>query len=125
MFLDTPLTLTTFEFEFHIVDGIRRSVLARLLLLGDELFSECVIVGFGASFVYHDFLLVVGDLVDDVLGTAAAEFQLIESRDAVRVDRESARMEGLERSGGAREMDDRVIKRAGRTYPETGYRRVS
>jgi len=86
--------LTTFELKFDIVDGIRRSILARLLLLGDELLSESVVVRLFADLVYHDFLLVIGDLVDNVFGSTTVELQLIESRDTVWVDGESGHRHG-------------------------------
>ena len=84
-----PLALSTSEFELYIVDCVRRTILAVGFFLCDELFSECIIVCVVADFVYHDFFLVIGDLVDDVFGTAATELQFVELGDAVRVDRET------------------------------------
>jgi hypothetical protein len=90
IFRRIPLALTALELELYVVDGIRRAILAIGLFLGDELFPESVIVWLVADFVHHNFLLIVGDLVDDVFGTAATEFQLVELGDAVRIDGETA-----------------------------------
>ena len=96
-----PLALASLEFEFDVVDGIRWPVLAGLLLFGDELFSEGVVVGLFANLVNYDFLLIIGDLVDDVFWTAATKLELVESGNAVWIDGESGRFVGLERNEGA------------------------
>jgi hypothetical protein len=84
-----PLALSSLKFELDIINGVRRTVLAAALFLCDELLPEHVIVRLAADFVYHDFLLVVGDLVDDVFWPAAPQLELIELGHAFRVDRET------------------------------------
>lgn len=103
-FLLIPLAFAALELKLHIVDGIRGPILATTLLLGDELLSEGIVIRFSADLVHHNFLLVIGDLVNNVLGTTSSKFQLIEGGDAVRVDGESGRIEELERNEGVREM---------------------
>lgn len=87
--VSAPLALSAFELELDVVDGVRWSIFAALLFLGNQLLSESVVVLFCASLIYHDFLLVIGDLVDDIFRTATAELELIESRHAFRVYGES------------------------------------
>jgi hypothetical protein len=72
----SPFALTTLKLEFNIVDGVRRAVLARALLLGYQLLTEDIVIAVGADLVNDNLFLVVGDLVDDVLGTAAASLEL-------------------------------------------------
>ena len=82
-----PLALSSFELEFNIVDSVRRSAFASLLLRSNQLLPEDIVICLFSNLVYDDLFLIIRYLVDDVLRSAAAELELVERRDAFWIDR--------------------------------------
>lgn len=77
-----PLALTG-QLVLDVVDCVAGSGTAHTVLGLGELITEDLVVLVLADGVYDDFLLVVGDLVDDVLGLSVAAAEVLEGSDAV------------------------------------------
>ena len=69
--VDAPLALAALKLKFDVVDGVGRTILARFLLLANELLAEGVVVRLFANLINDNLFLVVGNLVDDVFGSLA------------------------------------------------------
>lgn len=80
-----PLALAG-NLVLDIVDSVTRGGAALAVLGIGELVAEDLVVLVLADGVYDDRLLVIGDLVDDVLGLAVAPAEVLEGSDAVILD---------------------------------------
>jgi hypothetical protein len=85
-----PLALTTAEVVLNVVDSVAGGRTALAVLGSSELLTENLVVLVVADGIDNNVLLVIGDLVDDVLGLALAETELVECRQALVLDGNTA-----------------------------------
>lgn len=97
---NAPLALTATKVVLDVVDsetghGGAVGVLSRI-----ELAAEDLVVLVVANLVDNNALLVIGDLVDDELGLALAQTELVECSDALILNLNTAYRLSISRSGG-------------------------
>jgi hypothetical protein len=85
-----PLALTTAEVVLNVVDSVPGSGAALAVLGSSELLAENLVVLVVTDGIHNNVLLVIGDLVNDVLGLALAETELVECRQALVLDGNTA-----------------------------------
>ena len=85
-----PIALATAELVLNVVDGVPRSGTTLAVHGGSELLAENLVVLVVTDGVDNDVLLVIGDLVDDVLGLALAQAELVECLQALVLDGDAA-----------------------------------
>jgi hypothetical protein len=86
---DPPLTLSTSQLVFDIVDGVSWSGITLDITSIFELGAEYFIVWVGGNIVDDNVLAVIGDLVDDELGLSTAHAKVVECSDALILDSNS------------------------------------
>lgn len=85
-----PFALTTAEVVLNVVDSVTGSGTALAILGSSELLPENLVVLVVTDGVDNNILLVIGDLEDDVLGLALAHTEVVECRQALVLDGNTA-----------------------------------
>lgn len=117
-----PLALTAAEVVLNVVDGVPGSGTTLAVLGSSELLTENLVVLVMTDSVDNNVLLVIGDLVDDVLGLALAQTELVECRQALVLDGNTAnRKINMKSCGGEEAISLLTVEGRGRSYPDASW----